>query len=85
VWQVEDSPAYSHRGLLIDTSRNFITVPTIKQIISAMSYDKLNVFHWHITGNFSYSSAIHYAQVPFSILKKRINIANVFLFVYVFI
>jgi hexosaminidase len=52
VWQVEDSPAYPHRGLLIDTSRNFITVPTIKQIISAMSYDKLNVFHWHITGNF---------------------------------
>jgi hexosaminidase len=50
MWQVEDKPAYVHRGLLVDTARNFITVPTIKQIISAMSYDKLNVFHWHITG-----------------------------------
>jgi N-acetyl-beta-hexosaminidase len=80
LWQVEDSPAYPHRGLLIDTSRNFITVPTIKQIISAMSYDKLNVFHWHITGNFSYSFAIHYAEK-----KDKYSIASVFLFMYVFI
>jgi N-acetyl-beta-hexosaminidase len=48
--KVEDQPAYPHRGLLIDTARNFITVPVIKRIIDAMSYDKLNLFHWHITG-----------------------------------
>ena len=48
--QVTDEPAYVHRGLLIDTARNFISLATIKQIIAAMSYDKLNVFHWHITG-----------------------------------
>ena len=42
--QVVDRPAFRHRGLLIDTSRNYINVPTIKSIISGMSYDKLNVF-----------------------------------------
>ena len=30
--------------------RNFMSVDVIKQVISGMSYDKLNVFHWHITG-----------------------------------
>ena len=65
---VEDRPSYSHRGLLLDTSRNFITKKVsvlvlslfnlssqvIKQIISGMSYDKLNVFHWHITDTHSF-------------------------------
>lgn len=49
-----DYPAYPHRGLLIDTSRNYVTIPTIKKIIDAMSYDKLNVFHWHITDSHSF-------------------------------
>jgi len=52
--QVEDSPKFSHRGLLIDTSRNFMSKKVIKQIISGMSYDKLNVFHWHITDTHSF-------------------------------
>ena len=67
---VEDRPSYAHRGLLLDTSRNFISkkvtrlvdldiiilfvVQVIKQIISGMSYDKLNVFHWHITDTHSF-------------------------------
>jgi len=51
---VEDSPSYSHRGVLLDTSRNFISKKVIKQIISGMSYDKLNVFHWHITDTHSF-------------------------------
>ena len=52
--QVVDRPAFRHRGLLIDTSRNYINVPTIKSIISGMSYDKLNVFHWHLTDTHSF-------------------------------
>merc|ERR1711899_588247 len=51
---VEDRPSYSHRGLLLDTSRNFISKKVIKEIISGMSYDKLNVFHWHITDTHSF-------------------------------
>jgi hexosaminidase len=51
---ISDSPAFVHRGLLIDTSRNFVAVPVIKKIIDAMSYDKLNVFHWHLTDTHSF-------------------------------
>lgn len=51
---ISDSPAFVHRGLLIDTSRNYVSVPVIKKIIDAMSYDKLNVFHWHLTDTHSF-------------------------------
>jgi len=52
--KVVDRPSFQHRGLLVDTARNFMSIPVIKQIISAMSYDKLNVFHWHITDTHSF-------------------------------
>lgn len=51
---VNDKPVFRHRGLLIDTSRNFISKKVIKNIITGMSYDKLNVFHWHITDTHSF-------------------------------
>lgn len=51
---ISDSPAFPHRGLLIDTSRNFMTLELVKKIIDAMSYNKLNVFHWHLTDTHSF-------------------------------
>ncbi len=51
---IKDSPAYIHRGLLIDTSRNFVSVEIIKKILDGMSYDKLNIFHWHLTDSHSF-------------------------------
>ena len=51
---IKDAPKYSHRGILIDTSRNFISVPIMKRVIDAMSYNKLNVLHWHITDTHSF-------------------------------
>ena len=51
---VTDKPVFAHRGLLLDTSRNFMTKSVIKKIIRGMSYDKLNVFHWHITDTHSF-------------------------------
>jgi len=51
---VEDKPSFKHRGLLLDTARNFMSKKVIKKIIRGMSYDKLNVFHWHITDTHSF-------------------------------
>jgi len=51
---VEDEPSFKHRGLLLDTSRNFMSKKVIKNIIRGMSFDKLNVFHWHITDTHSF-------------------------------
>eukprot|EP00252_Welwitschia_mirabilis_P006389 TRINITY_DN17264_c0_g1_i1.p1 TRINITY_DN17264_c0_g1~~TRINITY_DN17264_c0_g1_i1.p1 ORF type:complete len:589 (-),score=40.87 TRINITY_DN17264_c0_g1_i1:259-2025(-) len=53
VW-IEDSPIFAHRGLLLDTSRNFYPVEDILRTIRALSYNKMNVFHWHITDSHSF-------------------------------
>ena len=51
---IVDKPQFAYRGLLVDTSRHFIPVPLLQQIIAAMSSVKLNVFHWHIVDHHSF-------------------------------
>ena len=46
---INDRPAFPYRGLLIDTSRSFIEIPMLKRIIDGLSYNKMNVLHWHLT------------------------------------
>lgn len=54
IWQspcviVHDKPRFQWRGLMVDISRRFFDVDTIKSIIDGMSHFKLNVLHLHIT------------------------------------
>ena len=51
---VEDLPRYSYRGLLVDSSRHFLPVSQIMHTIDAMSYNKLNLLHWHIVDSSSF-------------------------------
>lgn len=51
---IEDSPVFHHRGVLVDTARNFISVEVLQRIIQGMSFNKLNVLHWHITDSQSF-------------------------------
>lgn len=44
---ITDFPRYPWRGVLIDSSRHFLTVSAIKVTLDAMSYNKLNTMHWH--------------------------------------
>lgn len=50
----KDSPKFKHRGLSIDTSRNFHSVETLKRNINAMAMVKMNRFHWHISDSQSF-------------------------------
>ncbi|KAL9918528.1 chitooligosaccharidolytic beta-N-acetylglucosaminidase-like isoform 1-T4 [Glossina fuscipes fuscipes] len=51
---IHDSPTYRHRGLLLDTARNFIPLRLIHNTIDAMAASKLNVFHWHVVDTHSF-------------------------------
>ncbi|WYZ34953.1 hypothetical protein EsH8_I_001229 [Colletotrichum jinshuiense] len=51
---IEDEPVYPHRGILIDVARNFYPVEDVLRVIDAMSWNKLNRIHIHITDSQSW-------------------------------
>lgn len=48
VVSIKDTPAYPHRGIMLDSGRNFLTVESILEQIDIMASCKMNVLHWHL-------------------------------------
>lgn len=45
---IVDDPALPWRGLMLDCSRQFHTMDSIKKMLDAMAFLKQNRFHWHL-------------------------------------
>ncbi|HZZ68232.1 MAG TPA: family 20 glycosylhydrolase [Phenylobacterium sp.] len=49
--RIEDAPRFAWRGVMIDTARHFMSLPTLKRQIDAMERVKLDVLHLHLSDN----------------------------------
>ena len=47
--RITDWPVLRWRGFMLDTGRNYLDVPSLKDLIDVMAAYKLNLFHWHLT------------------------------------
>ena len=46
---IEDTPNYNYRGMMLDCARHFHPIDRILSLIDQMAYYKFNTFHWHLT------------------------------------
>ncbi|KZP12522.1 glycoside hydrolase family 20 protein [Athelia psychrophila] len=52
--EIDDAPAYPYRGFMLDTARNYFPVSDILRTLDAMSWVKINTFHWHVVDSQSF-------------------------------
>ena len=47
--KITDAPHFAYRGFMLDCSRHFWSVETVKEVIDILAMHKMNRFHWHLT------------------------------------
>jgi len=60
---------YVHSPCMHVVRRRFVPKELLLNFLDAMSYVKMNVFHWHISDNcvFSIESKVYVLSVPFNV------------------
>ena len=51
---IQDAPKYGHRGVLLDVARNWFDVSHIYRTLDALSWNKMNRLHLHVTDSQSW-------------------------------
>ena len=56
--QILDHPRFTHRGVMVDSSRHFLSKRVLFDTLDLMEINKMNVLHWHLTDDpaFPYES-----------------------------
>ena len=52
--RIVDWPELKWRGFMLDVGRNYLDVPSLKDMLDVMAAYKLNFFHWHLTEYFAW-------------------------------
>lgn len=47
--EINDSPRFSYRGMMLDVGRHLFTVDEIKTYIDMLALHNINRFHWHLS------------------------------------
>ena len=91
--QILDSPRFTHRGILLDSSRwrtsccfflsldicrHYIAKSVIKDNLDLMEMNKFNVFHWHMTDDPSFPYvSTKFPNLRWFACRKRIHVRNI--------
>jgi hexosaminidase len=57
--EISDSPRFSWRGLLLDTSRHFFGKDSVLKLIDVLALHRMNVLHLHLTDDQGWRIEIH--------------------------
>ncbi len=52
--EIQDKPAFSYRGFMLDSARHMQTTDEIKKLVDAAALLKLNTMHWHLSDDQGY-------------------------------
>ncbi|KAL6740103.1 hypothetical protein Aduo_013490 [Ancylostoma duodenale] len=52
--EIHDFPRFPVRGLMVDSSRHFLSTKIIKRQLDIMAMNKMNVLHWHLVDSESF-------------------------------
>lgn len=69
--EIEDKPAFSYRGFMLDTVRHIFSVEDTKKLIDAAASVKMNVMHWHLTDDQGFR--IYSSRRPEATLKGSVR------------
>ncbi len=47
--EINDYPRFSYRGAMLDVSRHFFPVDSVKRFIDMLALHNINRFHWHLS------------------------------------